>query len=203
MQQFLDTKEAAKYVRLSTATLERLRVTGGGPSFIKPIPTRVVYDVVEPGRLDARAAPRVDLRKPGGLTGFSPFAHGERFEFEFSRARGFAPHARSLQGSQQWRSPRNVKKPRSAVCSAERGRNRSSKLSKQQDTTFLRNRQTPLVKIPEAMLSLPDGNVGATERDQWRRINPTECTGCITSPGTRQESRTASFDANPGRLSVL
>jgi hypothetical protein len=47
MSQFLDTKEAAKYVRLSTATLERLRVTGGGPSFIKPIPTRVIYDVVD------------------------------------------------------------------------------------------------------------------------------------------------------------
>jgi hypothetical protein len=47
MQQFLDTKEAAKHVRLSTATLERLRVTGGGPTFIKPIPTRVVYDVVD------------------------------------------------------------------------------------------------------------------------------------------------------------
>jgi hypothetical protein len=45
MNQFLDTREAAKHVRLSTATLERLRVTGGGPVFIKPIPTRVVYDV--------------------------------------------------------------------------------------------------------------------------------------------------------------
>jgi hypothetical protein len=47
MNQFLDTKEAAKHVRLSTATLERLRVTGGGPAFIKPIPTRVVYDVAD------------------------------------------------------------------------------------------------------------------------------------------------------------
>jgi hypothetical protein len=47
MNQFLDTKEAAKHVRLSTATLERLRVTGGGPTFIKPIPTRVLYDVTD------------------------------------------------------------------------------------------------------------------------------------------------------------
>jgi hypothetical protein len=47
MSQFLYTKEAAKHVRLSTATLERLRVTGGGPTFIKPIPTRVVYDVTD------------------------------------------------------------------------------------------------------------------------------------------------------------
>ncbi|SFL51037.1 Helix-turn-helix domain-containing protein [Bradyrhizobium sp. NFR13] len=47
MQQFLDTKEAAKHVRLSTATLERLRVTGSGPHFIKPIPTRVLYDVAD------------------------------------------------------------------------------------------------------------------------------------------------------------
>ena len=47
MNQFLDTKEAAKHVRLSTATLERLRVTGSGPPFIKPIPTRVVYDVTD------------------------------------------------------------------------------------------------------------------------------------------------------------
>jgi hypothetical protein len=47
MNQFLDTREAAKHVRLSTATLERLRVTGGGPTFIKPIPTRVLYDVTD------------------------------------------------------------------------------------------------------------------------------------------------------------
>jgi hypothetical protein len=47
MQQFLDTKEAAKHVRLSTATLERLRVTGDGPAFIKPVPNRVVYDIVD------------------------------------------------------------------------------------------------------------------------------------------------------------
>jgi hypothetical protein len=47
MQQFLDTREAAKHVRLSTATLERLRVSGEGPPFIKPIPTRVVYDVAD------------------------------------------------------------------------------------------------------------------------------------------------------------
>ncbi|UPJ76171.1 helix-turn-helix domain-containing protein [Bradyrhizobium sp. 187] len=47
MQQFLDTKEAAKHVRLSTATLERLRVRGGGPPYITPIPSRVLYDVTD------------------------------------------------------------------------------------------------------------------------------------------------------------
>jgi len=47
MQQFLDTKEAAKHVRLSPATLERLRVKGGGPTFINPIARRIVYDVVD------------------------------------------------------------------------------------------------------------------------------------------------------------
>ena len=47
MPQFLDTKEAAKHVRLSTATLERLRVKGGGPTYITPIPTRVIYDVTD------------------------------------------------------------------------------------------------------------------------------------------------------------
>ena len=47
MQQFLDTREAAKHVRLSTATLERLRVKGGGPAYINPIPTRVLYNVTD------------------------------------------------------------------------------------------------------------------------------------------------------------
>lgn len=47
MSQFFDTKEAARYVRLSTATLERLRVTGGGPVFIKPTPARVIYDAAD------------------------------------------------------------------------------------------------------------------------------------------------------------
>ncbi|WP_369010449.1 helix-turn-helix domain-containing protein [Bradyrhizobium sp. PRIMUS42] len=47
MQQFLDTKEAARHVRLSGATLERLRVKGGGPVYINPIPGRVLYDVTD------------------------------------------------------------------------------------------------------------------------------------------------------------
>lgn len=47
MQQFLNTKEAAKHVRLSTATLERLRVRGDGPTYITPIPSKVVYDVTD------------------------------------------------------------------------------------------------------------------------------------------------------------
>jgi predicted nucleic acid-binding Zn ribbon protein len=42
---YLDTKGAAKHVQLSTATLERLRVKGGGPIFINPVPDRVVYAV--------------------------------------------------------------------------------------------------------------------------------------------------------------
>lgn len=42
----LTTREAAHQLRLSAATLERLRVTGGGPRFIKLGPSaraRVVY----------------------------------------------------------------------------------------------------------------------------------------------------------------
>jgi hypothetical protein len=42
---YLDTKESARHVGLSTATLERLRVKGGGPLFISPVPGRVLYDV--------------------------------------------------------------------------------------------------------------------------------------------------------------
>jgi hypothetical protein len=47
MSQFLTTVEAARHVRLSKATLERLRVKGGGPEFLNPVPGRVFYDVVD------------------------------------------------------------------------------------------------------------------------------------------------------------
>ncbi|TKV78925.1 helix-turn-helix domain-containing protein [Bradyrhizobium elkanii] len=47
MQQFLDVKAAAKHVCLSPGTLNRLRVTGDGPVFIRPVPGRVVYDVTD------------------------------------------------------------------------------------------------------------------------------------------------------------
>ncbi|QOZ69154.1 helix-turn-helix domain-containing protein [Bradyrhizobium arachidis] len=45
MSNYLNTREAARHVRLSTATLERLRVKGGGPTYINPVPDRVVYRV--------------------------------------------------------------------------------------------------------------------------------------------------------------
>ncbi|MET4328344.1 hypothetical protein BST63_28425 [Bradyrhizobium canariense] len=47
MSQFLTTTEAARHVRLSKATMERLRVKGGGPDFLNPVPGRVLYDVVD------------------------------------------------------------------------------------------------------------------------------------------------------------
>jgi predicted DNA-binding transcriptional regulator AlpA len=45
----LDTVEAADYLGLGKSTLDKLRVSGGGPAFIK-IGKRVVYD---PADLDA------------------------------------------------------------------------------------------------------------------------------------------------------
>lgn len=43
-QAMLTTREAAQYVRLSTSTLNQLRVKGGGPPFIK-LGRRVTYRV--------------------------------------------------------------------------------------------------------------------------------------------------------------
>lgn len=43
---YLDTKEAAAFVRLSPRTLERMRVEGAGPKFLKAgrgIRSRVLY----------------------------------------------------------------------------------------------------------------------------------------------------------------
>ncbi len=45
----LDTPQAAEYLGLGKSTLDKLRVVGGGPAFIK-IGKRVVYD---PADLDA------------------------------------------------------------------------------------------------------------------------------------------------------
>ncbi|MCK1305009.1 MULTISPECIES: helix-turn-helix domain-containing protein [unclassified Bradyrhizobium] len=47
MSQFLNTVEAARHVRLSKATMERLRVKGGGPDFLNPVPGRVFYAVTD------------------------------------------------------------------------------------------------------------------------------------------------------------
>jgi excisionase family DNA binding protein len=46
-QRYLTTAEAARYLGLSTATLEQLRVRGGGPVYCKPGPQgrRVIYDI--------------------------------------------------------------------------------------------------------------------------------------------------------------
>lgn len=41
---FLTTKEAAARVHLSPATLERMRVRGDGPPFLKLSQKRVIYD---------------------------------------------------------------------------------------------------------------------------------------------------------------
>lgn len=41
---FLTTKEAAARVRLSPATLERMRVRGDGPPFLKLSQKRILYD---------------------------------------------------------------------------------------------------------------------------------------------------------------
>lgn len=43
---FLSNVEAARYLRLSLRTLEKLRVAGGGPKFLK-LGRRVVYAVTD------------------------------------------------------------------------------------------------------------------------------------------------------------
>ena len=45
LPQYLSTREAASYTKLGKSTLERLRVEGNGPTFIKATATRVVYSV--------------------------------------------------------------------------------------------------------------------------------------------------------------
>jgi hypothetical protein len=52
---FLSTEEAAARVHLSPATLERMRVRGDGPEFLKVSAKRVIYDC---DKLDAWARSR-------------------------------------------------------------------------------------------------------------------------------------------------
>jgi predicted DNA-binding transcriptional regulator AlpA len=40
----LDTKQTAEYIGCAKSTLDKLRVTGGGPKFIK-IGKKVIYDI--------------------------------------------------------------------------------------------------------------------------------------------------------------
>ena len=42
----LNTSEAAKYVGLSKSTLDKLRVFGGGPRYIKAL-SKILYDVAD------------------------------------------------------------------------------------------------------------------------------------------------------------
>ncbi|WP_346906738.1 helix-turn-helix domain-containing protein [uncultured Roseibium sp.] len=41
----LTTHEAADYLRLAASTLNKMRLTGSGPDFLKLGPRRVVYDL--------------------------------------------------------------------------------------------------------------------------------------------------------------
>jgi hypothetical protein len=42
---YLSTREAALYTRLGKSTLERLRIEGTGPTFIRATANRVVYSI--------------------------------------------------------------------------------------------------------------------------------------------------------------
>jgi predicted DNA-binding transcriptional regulator AlpA len=44
---YLDTREAASYTRLGKSTLERLRIEGTGPAFIRATANRVVYSIAD------------------------------------------------------------------------------------------------------------------------------------------------------------
>lgn len=46
----LNTEEAARYLRLAASTLNKMRLTGGGPTFIKLGPRRVVYSMADLNR---------------------------------------------------------------------------------------------------------------------------------------------------------
>lgn len=43
----LTTKHAAKYLSVSKGYLDRFRLTGGGPRFIKLSPKKVIYDTAD------------------------------------------------------------------------------------------------------------------------------------------------------------
>lgn len=51
----LNVEEAAQYLRLAASTLNKMRVHGGGPAFLKLGARRVVYDMKD---LDAWRAAR-------------------------------------------------------------------------------------------------------------------------------------------------
>ncbi|WMT70929.1 helix-turn-helix domain-containing protein [Bradyrhizobium sp. Ash2021] len=61
----LDTKKAATYIPCAKSTLDKLRVTGGGPRFIK-LGKRVLYDTLDLDRwLEAqKRASTVDTGAP-------------------------------------------------------------------------------------------------------------------------------------------
>jgi len=45
-RRMMDTTEAAAYAKLGKSTLDKLRVLGGGPHFLK-IGRRVIYDIAD------------------------------------------------------------------------------------------------------------------------------------------------------------
>jgi hypothetical protein len=53
------------------------------------------------------------------------------------------------------------------------------------NTSAERIQRNPLVKIPEVLLSIPEGNTAARGRDEWKRLYPDQCTarlGAIDAP---------------------
>jgi len=45
MTSFLNVREAAAHLKISKSLLDKLRLTGGGPAYMKLGPRRVVYDL--------------------------------------------------------------------------------------------------------------------------------------------------------------
>jgi predicted DNA-binding transcriptional regulator AlpA len=69
MTRYLSVTEAAAYLTLSKPLLDRMRLTGGGPSWVRLGPKRVAYDIRD---LDAWAAAgrregRASERAPASL----------------------------------------------------------------------------------------------------------------------------------------
>lgn len=75
-RRWLRTREAAAHVGLSASTLEKLRVSGGGPRFTKAGPRIVVYAVAD---LDTWLSERAR-----GSTS-EPLPHGAPFAGEAAR----------------------------------------------------------------------------------------------------------------------
>lgn len=44
---YVGTRDAAAYCGLGKSTFDKLRLTGSGPTFCRPTPRRVVYDVAD------------------------------------------------------------------------------------------------------------------------------------------------------------